>query len=45
MMNEHLEVVFKNLLPELEKTGIDYFVYGGVSIAAYVESLFETIRM
>jgi hypothetical protein len=35
-MNEHLEFVFKNLLPKLEKAGIDYFVYGGVSIAAYV---------
>jgi len=34
-MNEHLEVVFNNLLPELERAGIDCFVYGGVSIAAY----------
>ena len=35
-MNKHLKPVFKVLLPRLEKTGIDYWVYGGISIAAYV---------
>lgn len=35
-MNKHLEPVFKILLLGLEKAGIDYWVYGGVSIAAYV---------
>ena len=34
-MNKHLEAVFNILLPELERYGIDYWVYGGVSIAAY----------
>ena len=34
-MNKHLEPVFHVLLPELEKAGIDYWVYGGISIAAY----------
>lgn len=35
-MNKHLEPVFKIILPELEKSGIDYWAYGGVSVAAYV---------
>lgn len=35
-MNKHLEPVFKIILPELEKSKIDYWVYGGVSVAAYV---------
>ncbi len=35
-MNEHLEPVFNILLPELKKAEIDYWVYGGVSIAACV---------
>jgi len=35
-MNEHLEPVFNLLLPALDKAGIDYWVYGGVSGAAYV---------
>lgn len=34
MENKHLEPVFKILLAGLEKAGIDYWVYGGVSIAA-----------
>ena len=34
-MNEHLEPVFKILLPDLEKAGIDYWVYGGIAVAAY----------
>jgi hypothetical protein len=32
-MNEHLEPVFKILLPSLEKEEINYWVYGGVAIA------------
>ena len=35
-MNRHLEPVFKILLPTLEDNGIDYWVYGGVSIAGCV---------
>jgi hypothetical protein len=35
-MNEHLQPVFGILLPELEKVGIEYWVYGGVGIAAVV---------
>lgn len=34
-MNKHLEPVFNLLLPALDKAGIDYWVYGGVSVAAY----------
>lgn len=34
-MNEHLKPVFEFFLPALEGAGIDYWVYGGVSIAAY----------
>lgn len=34
-MNEHLKLVFEIILPKLEETQIDYWVYGGVSIAAY----------
>jgi hypothetical protein len=36
-MNKHLKPVFKILLPELEKVGIDYWVFGGVSIASYAQ--------
>jgi len=36
-MNEHLAPVFKIILPELEKNNIDYWVYGGVSIAGYAQ--------
>ena len=36
IMNEHLEPVFEVLLPELEGAEIEYWVYGGVSIAACV---------
>jgi len=35
-MNEHLEPIFNLLLPKLEENKIDYWVYGGVSIAAFV---------
>jgi len=35
LLNAHLEPVFKILLPELENIGIDYWVFGGISIAAY----------
>jgi len=34
--NKHLDSVFKILLPELEKEGIDYWVFGGVGVAAYI---------
>ncbi|MFH0852617.1 MAG: hypothetical protein V1845_03370 [bacterium] len=34
-MNKHLEPIFKALLPKLEETQIDYWVYGGISIAAF----------
>lgn len=32
-MNDHLEPVFKILLPALEDAGIDYWIYGGIGIA------------
>src|SRR4030042_4392151 len=34
-INEHLAPIFKFLLPRLENAGIDYWVYGGVAVAAY----------
>lgn len=34
-MNQSLKPVFDKLLTKLESEGIDYWVYGGVSIAAY----------
>jgi len=34
-MNEHLKPVFEIILPRLEEAKIDYWVFGGVSIAAY----------
>lgn len=34
-MNKHLEPIFKILLPKLEEAQIDYWVYGGISIAAF----------
>ena len=34
-MNKHLELVFRVLLPALEKAGVDYWVYGGVAVASY----------
>jgi len=33
-MNEHLEPIFKIFLSGLEETEIDYWVYGGIAIAA-----------
>lgn len=35
-MNEHLEPIFNLFLPKLEENKIDYWVYGGISIAAFV---------
>ena len=35
-MNEHLRLIFVSFLPALEKAEIDYWVYGGISVAAYV---------
>ncbi len=34
-MNEHLAPVFEIILPKIEKNNIDYWVYGGVSIAGF----------
>ncbi len=34
-MNKHLKPVFYEILPALEKSNINYWVYGGVSVAAY----------
>lgn len=36
IMNEHLQPVLGTLLPELERGGIQYWVYGGVGVAAVV---------
>ena len=36
--NKHLKSVFEVILPDLEKAKIDYFVYGGVGVAAYAGS-------
>lgn len=36
-MNEHLKPIFETLLPGLEEAEIDYWVFGGVSIAAYAK--------
>lgn len=33
-MNRHLDPVFNILLPGLDKVGISYWVYGGISVAA-----------
>ena len=33
-MNEHLEPVFRIFLTGLEESGIDYWVYGGIAVAA-----------
>lgn len=35
-MNKHLEPVFKILLLKLDEAGIDYWVYGGIAVAAFV---------
>lgn len=34
-MNKHLEPIFKILLPKLEEVQIDYWVYGGIGVAAF----------
>jgi len=41
-MNKHLEPVFNVLLLGLEKAEIDYWVYGGISIAALVGKFIRT---
>ena len=38
-MNKHFESVFEILLLGFEKTGIDYWVYGGIAVAAYAGEL------
>jgi hypothetical protein len=40
-MNEHLQPVFEILLPELERRGIKYWVYGGVGIVAVARKFFR----
>lgn len=37
-MNEHLKIVFEVLLPGLEEAQIDYWVYGGIGVAAHAGS-------
>ncbi len=39
--NIQLKPVFEILLPALENSGIDYWVYGGIGIAAYVGKFFR----
>lgn len=34
MNNEHLKVIFDIVLPSLENSGIGYWVYGGIALAA-----------
>jgi len=34
-INKHLDPVFNVLLPKLEEAKIDYWVYGGISVAAF----------
>jgi len=41
-MNKHLEPVFRILLHGIEKTGFNYWVYGGVSVAAYAGKFFRS---
>ena len=38
MMNSELKPVFNKLLPQLVQAKIDYWVFGGVSVAAYTGS-------
>jgi len=40
-MNNHLKPVFDILLPELEKNDINYWVYGGVAVAAFKGKFFR----
>jgi hypothetical protein len=40
-MNEHLQPVFEVLLPQLERQGIEYWVYGGVGIAGVAGEFFR----
>lgn len=32
-MNKHLEPIFSTVIPEIEKAGVGYWVYGGIGIA------------
>ena len=43
-MNEHLKPIFEVLLPGLEDTQIDYWVFGGISIAAYARKFIRENR-
>lgn len=40
-MNEHLRPVFKIVLPKIEQAGIDYWAYGGISIAGFNRGFFR----
>ena len=41
-MNEYLKPIFEFLLTNLEENGIDYWVFGGISIAAYAGEFIRT---
>ena len=43
-MNKHLEPVFKILLLGLEKAEIDYWVYGGIAVAAFADKFIRDNR-
>ncbi|MBD3366015.1 hypothetical protein GF360_01585 [candidate division WWE3 bacterium] len=34
MNNKHLKVIFETVMPSLENSGIEYWVYGGIALAA-----------
>ena len=40
-MNDHLEPIFKIILPSMKQAGINYWVFGGISISAYVGYFFR----
>lgn len=40
-MNEHLRPVFEKILPAIEQTGINYWVYGGIGVAACYGDFFR----
>lgn len=43
-MNNHLDPIFGIILPIIEKNKIDYWVYGGISIAAYAGKFIRNNR-
>ena len=40
-MNKHLEPIFKILLPAIEKEEIEYWVYGGIAVAAAIGNYYR----